>query len=94
MLLWARFLYGEVFDVLTPTKLLEITNPNQPLLRRLAIEAPPARTITALWWQTFAESGAQAIGADIMLTRCGSVLSRCGQAGGAGGVLRKIRMKA
>ena len=60
-----------VFDVLTPTKLLEITNPNQPLLRRLAIEAPGTHHHSIVV-ANLAESGAQAIGADIMLTRAGA----------------------
>ena len=60
-----------VFDVLTPTKLLEITNPNQPLLRRLAIEAPGTHHHSIVV-TNLAESGAQAIGADIMLTRAGA----------------------
>ena len=60
-----------VFDVLTPTKLLEITNPNQPLLRRLAIEAPGTHHHSIVV-ANLAESGAQAIGADIMLMRAGA----------------------
>lgn len=60
-----------VFYVLTPTKLLEITNPNQPLLRRLAIEAPGTHHHSIVV-ANLAESGAQAIGADIMLTRAGA----------------------
>lgn len=60
-----------VFDVLTPTKLLEITNPNQPLLRRLAIEAPGTHHHSIVV-ANLAESGAQAIGADVMLTRAGA----------------------
>lgn len=60
-----------VFDVLTPTKLLEITNSNQPLLRRLAIEAPGTHHHSIVV-ANLAESGAQAIGADIMLTRAGA----------------------
>ncbi len=60
-----------VFDVLTPTKLLEITNPNQPLLRRLAIEAPGTHHHSIVV-ANLAESGAQAIGADMMLARAGA----------------------
>lgn len=60
-----------VFDILTPTKLLEITNPNQPLLRRLAIEAPGTHHHSIVV-ANLAESGAQAIGADTMLTRAGA----------------------
>src|SRR5690606_32149339 len=29
--------FESAFDIITPTKLLELTNPNQPLLRRLMI---------------------------------------------------------
>ncbi|MDD3438820.1 MAG: hypothetical protein PHI04_05315, partial [Clostridiaceae bacterium] len=32
--------FETVFDIITPLKLLELSNPNQPMLRRLLIEAP------------------------------------------------------
>lgn len=60
-----------VFGILTPTKLLEITNPNQPLLRRLAIEAPGTHHHSIVV-ANLAETGAQAIGADTMLVRAGA----------------------
>lgn len=60
-----------LFGILTPTKLLELTNPNQPLLRRLSIEAPGTHHHSIVV-ANLAESGAQAIGADTMLARAGA----------------------
>lgn len=33
-------IYEQLFDIITPIKLLELTNPNHPLLKRLLFEAP------------------------------------------------------
>jgi membrane-associated HD superfamily phosphohydrolase len=32
--------FESTFNVITPLKLLELANPNQPLIKRLLIEAP------------------------------------------------------
>lgn len=59
-----------VFNLPTPMKLLELSNPNQPLLRRLLLEAPGTyhhSTIVA----SLAEAAAEAVGANPLLARVG-----------------------
>ena len=59
-----------IFNLPTPMKLLELSNPNQPLLRRLLLEAPGTyhhSTIVA----NLAEAAAEAIGANPLLARVG-----------------------
>ena len=59
-----------VFNLPTPMKLMELSNPNQPLLRRLLLEAPGTYhhcTIVA----SLAEAAAEAIGANPLLARVG-----------------------
>lgn len=58
------------FNLPTPMKLMELSNPNQPLLRRLLLEAPGTyhhSTIVA----SLAEAAAEAIGANPLLARVG-----------------------
>ncbi len=64
MLEWA-------FDLVTPYKLLELSNPNQPLLRRLLVETPGTYHHSILV-ANLAEAAAEAIGADALLTRVGA----------------------
>ena len=59
-----------IFNLPTPMKLMELSNPNQPLLRRLLLEAPGTYhhvTIVA----SLAEAAAEAIGANPLLARVG-----------------------
>ena len=59
-----------IFNLPTPMKLMELSNPNQPLLRRLLLEAPGTyhhSTIVA----SLAEAAAEAIGANPLLARVG-----------------------
>ena len=59
-----------VFNLPTPMKLMELSNPNQPLLRRLLLEAPGTYhhcTIVS----NLAEAAAEAIGANPLLARVG-----------------------
>lgn len=59
-----------IFNLPTPMKLMELSNPNQPLLRRLLLEAPGTYhhcTIVA----NIAEAAAEAIGANPLLARVG-----------------------
>lgn len=58
------------FGLLTAIKLLELSNPNQPLLRRLMVEAPGTYH-HSLMVANLAEAAAEAVGADRMLTRVG-----------------------
>lgn len=58
------------FNLATPMKLMELSNPNQPLLRRLLLEAPGTyhhSTIVA----SLAEAAAEAVGANPLLARVG-----------------------
>ena len=65
----ASFEYA--FDIITPTKLLELTNPNQPLLRRLMIEAPGTYYHSILVGN-LSEAAADEVGANALLCRAGS----------------------
>lgn len=60
-----------MFDLVTPDKLLELANPNQPLLRRLLVETPGTYHHSILV-ANLAEAAAEAIHADALLTRIGS----------------------
>ncbi len=59
-----------IFNLPTPIKLMELSNPNQPLLRRLLLEAPGTyhhSTIVA----NLAEAAAEAVDANPLLARVG-----------------------
>jgi len=56
------------FGLTTPVKLLELANPNQPLLRRLLLEAPGTYH-HSLMVANLAEVAADALGADALLAR-------------------------
>ena len=56
------------FTVLTPFKLLELSNPNRPLLKRLLVEAPGTYHHSVLVGN-LAETAAHDIGANSLLTR-------------------------
>jgi putative nucleotidyltransferase with HDIG domain len=59
------------FKIVTPIKLLELSNPNQPLLRRLLFEAPGTYNHSIIVGN-LAEAAAQAIGGNSLLTRVGA----------------------
>ena len=59
------------FRVTTSVKLLELSNPNQPLLRRLLLEAPGTYHHSVVVGN-MAEAAADAVGADSLLTRVGA----------------------
>jgi len=61
-------LFESVFHLPTPGKLLELCNPNQPLLRRLQIEAPGTYH-HSLIVANLAEAAAERIGANPYLSR-------------------------
>jgi putative nucleotidyltransferase with HDIG domain len=63
-------LIEKLFNVVTDSKLLELADQNHPLLRQLALEAPGTYQHT-LMAATLAEAGAEAIGANSLLTRVG-----------------------
>lgn len=64
-------LFETVFDILSPLRLLELSNPNHPLLRRLLVEAPGTYHHSVMV-ANLAESAAEAIGADGLLARVGA----------------------
>ena len=59
------------FGILSPLKLIELSNPNHPLLRKLLIETPGTYHHSVIVGN-LAESAAEAIGADGLLARVGS----------------------
>lgn len=60
-----------LFKITSPIRLLELSNPNHPLLRRLMLEAPGTYHHSILVGN-LAEAAADAIGADGLLARVGS----------------------
>lgn len=59
------------FGILTPVRLLELSNPNQPLLRRLLVEAPGTYH-HSIMVANLAEAAAERVGGDSLLTRVGA----------------------
>ena len=59
------------FNLVTPSKLNELSNPNQPLLRRLMIETPGTYH-HAMIVANLAEAAAEAIDADSLVVRVGA----------------------
>ena len=72
-------LFEGAFGVLTPLKLLELSNPNHPLLRKLLVEAPGSYHHTILV-ANLCEAAADAIGADRNLSRVGAYFHDIGKA--------------
>ena len=60
-----------VFKLMTPSKLMELSNPQQPLLRRLLLEAPGTYHHSIIV-ANLAEAAADAIGANGLLARVGA----------------------
>jgi len=63
--------FESTFDIITTVKLLELTNPNNPLLKRLLLEAPGTYHHSLLV-ANLAEVAAQNIGGNTVLTRVAS----------------------
>lgn len=63
--------FESVFDILSPMRLLELSNPNHPLLRKLLIETPGTYHHSIIVGN-LAEAAAAAIGADGLLARVGA----------------------
>lgn len=66
------------FHLATPSKLLELSNPNQPLLRRLLMEAPGTYHHSIIV-ANLAEAAAEAIGANPLLARAGAYFHDIGK---------------
>lgn len=64
-------LFESVFGILSPLRLLDLSNPNQPLLRKLLIEAPGTYH-HSIMVGNLSEAAAEAIGADGLLARVGA----------------------
>ena len=60
-----------VFNLITPAKLIELSSPDQPLLRRLMIEAPGTYH-HSLIVANLAETAADEVGANALLVRVGA----------------------
>lgn len=60
-----------IFDIITPIKLLELSNPNQPLLKKLLYEAPGTYHHSILV-ANLSEAAAEEIGANALLARVGA----------------------
>lgn len=69
-----------LFNLVTPFKLVELSNPNQPLLRRLLVETPGTYH-HVIMVANLAEAAAEAIGADSLLTRVGAYYHDIGKLG-------------
>lgn len=67
-----------LFDVVTPVRLAELANPNRPLLKRLAAEAPGTFQHT-LFVATLAESAAKALNCNVELVRTGTLYHDIGK---------------
>ena len=64
-------IWENVFDVVTPIKLVELANPNQDILKRLLLETPGTYHLSIIV-ANLAESAAEAIGANGLLARVGA----------------------
>jgi cyclic-di-AMP phosphodiesterase PgpH len=68
----------QLFDLVTPIRLAELANPDRPLLKRLAMEAPGTFQHT-LFVASLAEAGARALGSNVELVRTGTLYHDVGK---------------
>ncbi len=66
------------FDVVTPIRLAELANPNRPLLKRLAAEAPGTFQHT-MFVANLAEAAARELGRNVELVRAGTLYHDIGK---------------
>lgn len=66
------------FNIITPLKLLELANPNQPLVKRLLVEAPGTYH-HSLMVGNLAEVATEAIGGNALLARVGAYFHDIGK---------------
>lgn len=66
------------FDVITPIRLAELSNPNRPLLKRLAAQAPGTFQHT-MFVANLAEAAARALGHNVELVRAGTLYHDIGK---------------
>ncbi len=67
-----------LFDVVTPIRLAELSNPNRSLLKRLAAEAPGTFQHT-MFVANLAEAAARALGRNVELVRAGTLYHDIGK---------------
>jgi cyclic-di-AMP phosphodiesterase PgpH len=67
-----------LFDLITPIRLAELSNPNRPLLKRLASDAPGTFQHT-LFVASLAEAAARALGCNVELVRAGTLYHDIGK---------------
>jgi hypothetical protein len=67
-----------MFDLVTAIRLAELSNPNRPLLQRLASEAPGTFQHT-MFVATLAEAAARALGCNVELVRAGTLYHDIGK---------------
>lgn len=83
-LAWSIVAFGvspyleRLFDLVTPIRLAELSNPNRPLLQRLAIEAPGTFQHT-LFVATLAEAAARELNCNVELVRAGTLYHDIGK---------------
>jgi cyclic-di-AMP phosphodiesterase PgpH len=68
----------QLFDLVTPIRLAELSSPNRPLLKRLATEAPGTFQHT-LFVATLAEAAAKKLGCNVELVRAGTLYHDVGK---------------
>ena len=66
------------FDLITPIRLVELSNPNLPLLKRLATEAPGTFQHT-MFVASLAEAAARALNCNVELVRAGTLYHDVGK---------------
>jgi putative nucleotidyltransferase with HDIG domain len=70
--------FESLFGLVSPMRLLELSNPGHPLLKRLLMEAPGTYHHSILVGN-LAETAAQAVGADALLVRVGALYHDVGK---------------
>lgn len=74
----AIYILARPFGITTHYRLMELSNPNEPLLRRMMIEAPGTYH-SSVMVANMAEAAADAIGADALLTRVAALYHDIGK---------------
>ena len=74
----AIYLLARPFGITTHYRLMELCNPNEPLLRRMMLEAPGSYH-SSVMVANIAEAAADAIGADSLLTRVAALYHDIGK---------------
>jgi putative nucleotidyltransferase with HDIG domain len=75
---WMLPFMESTFNIITPLRLLELANPNQPLLKKLLMEAPGTYH-HSLMVGNLAEAGTEAIGGNALLARVGAYFHDIGK---------------